>query len=248
MNAPYKTLRLGRSGKVALVDADDHARLCRFSWQIYSKRGRDYVNRVLPFKAGRVQLSHDVLNLAAHVRVCYANGDPLDCRKANLQPLYGNIAKIKGLRRTFRVAVGIDHVVYVVGYFSTRRDAEHVRQIAGETAAELRGRGLTRKQIQRRLDLATSDGAELSRLIRAVLPVDLTSDVRDEATQEIALAVLEGRITPDELSIHGAVRDYLRAAARLSRLGDRRHISLEHPISDGLRLVDVLAGSIEGVA
>jgi hypothetical protein len=65
--------------------------------------------------------------------------------------------------------------------------------------------------------------------------------VRDEAIQEISLAVLDGQITPDEVSESGVIRHYLRSGARLARLTDYRHMSLGHCIADGLRLIDVLA-------
>jgi hypothetical protein len=250
-NAPYKTLRLGKSGKVALVDAEDYPRVCRWKW--YFSKGhvlRLKFPKVKSYNA--VRLSHEVLELPLHVRVRYINGNNLDCRRANLQPLYGCVTKIKGRRRgayCYRAVVVIDQVGFYVGVRPTREEAEQIARIAGEVGAQLRGRGLTRKRIQWQLDLATGraghsladDGAELMQQIRAALPVNLSPDVRDEAAQEIALAVMSGQITPDEVSEPGALRGYLRSGAGLARLTDARHISLDHHITDGLRLIDVLA-------
>jgi hypothetical protein len=42
----YKTLRLGNSGRVALVDAEDYPRLSIFRWSISRRRdGREYARR-----------------------------------------------------------------------------------------------------------------------------------------------------------------------------------------------------------
>ena len=151
-NAPFKTLRLGRSGKVALVDADDHARLKRWSWWI--EKGH-VCRKKFPNGSGAMRLSHEVLNLAPHVHVRHLNGDRLDCRRANLQALSGSIKVRLRRRKPYRVTIGIDRMLFHVGYYPTLRTAEAMRQIAAGVAVEVRGRKLTRKQIQGQLDLAT---------------------------------------------------------------------------------------------
>jgi hypothetical protein len=71
---------------------------------------------------------------------------------------------------------------------------------------------------------------------------DLPAGVRDEAEQEIALAVLDGKITVGELGDPAKVRDLLRAAARAGNPRKWKHVSLDQQIADGLRLIDMLAG------
>jgi len=241
----YGALRLGNSGKVALVDAGDYPRVCRWKW--YLSKGHALRLKFPKVKSyNAVRLSHEVLELPLHVRVRYINGNNLDCRRANLQPLYGCVTKIKGRRRgayCYRAVVVIDQVGFYVGVRPTREEAEQIARIAGEVGAQLRGQGLSRKFIQWRLDLATGKAtdAELAQRIRAALPANLSPDVRDEAEQEIALAVMEGRVELDDLGKPGALRDYLRSGAKLARLTDARHVSLDHGIADGLRLIDVLA-------
>lgn len=79
-------------GQVAVVDDDDYARLSRYKW--YVKRrvraGRvDYRACRCAYPDGRVPvtilLHRDVARAAAHDIVDHVNGDPLDCRKANLR-------------------------------------------------------------------------------------------------------------------------------------------------------------------
>jgi hypothetical protein len=152
MNAPYKTLPLGKSGKVALVDAADYMRVRRWSWHL----SNGHVCRHTFPNAGAMRLSHEVLKLSARAHARFINGNRLDCRRANLQVRNGGTQKIKGTQRSpYRVQISVDCLLFHVGCYPTPRAAEQIRQIAGETAARLRGRGLTRKQIQYQLDLAT---------------------------------------------------------------------------------------------
>ncbi len=85
-----------------------------------------------------------------------------NCRRANLRARGANVSVGGGIRRPYRVRVGIDGASYFVGGWPSRRCAESVREEVARVAAGLRGRGLSRKQIQRALDLAT--GREVSRL------------------------------------------------------------------------------------
>lgn len=138
----YKTLQLGRSGKVALVDAEDYPRLSVYRWHICRRWKRKYVRRLIE-NSSSVQLTHDVLNLPKRVTVRYINGDTLDCRKANLQSLYGCAYRVKNpyyVSRPFRVAANLENVQYNAGYFATCEEAERVSRILGETLAGLRGR------------------------------------------------------------------------------------------------------------
>jgi hypothetical protein len=79
-NAPYKTLPLAK-GKVALVDADDHLRLSQFDWQI----GRYVFRRYMTGgKQHTVTLQREVMRRPDQ-RIKFVNGNPLDCRKENLE-------------------------------------------------------------------------------------------------------------------------------------------------------------------
>ncbi len=77
---------LGKSGKVAIVDADDYEMITRWKWQ-YIKSG--YANRVTN-SGGRGKyinvLMHRVLAKATEdVHVDHINGNKLDNRKSNLR-------------------------------------------------------------------------------------------------------------------------------------------------------------------
>lgn len=151
---PYGTLRLGKSGRVAIVDLCDWFRLCRYSWRV-TKDGHAYRVRTLAGLHRRQQLTHDVLGLSRCQRVAFRNGNPLDCRRSNLRLALGHISLVRRSRRNpYRVSVRVDGTLYDVGGWPSMRLAEEARRAAAEEAACLRGRGRTRAQIRRALYLA----------------------------------------------------------------------------------------------
>jgi len=150
----YGALRLGRSGKVALVDLADWFRLSRYTWQV-TKDGHAYRVRTIGGRRRRQQLTHDVLGLSRFQRASFVNGNALDCRRANLSVTLGNIARQRRSRRNpYLISIRVAGGQYYVGGWPSLRWAEEVRQTVAQVAAQLRGRGLTRKQVQRQLDLA----------------------------------------------------------------------------------------------
>lgn len=251
----HKTLRLCRTGKVALVDAEDYPRVSQHEW-LLKLEGYAYRPRTIAGRRHRLLLHREILQEPVGI-IRFINGNGLDCRRANLRLCDGgSVSPDHTSLRPFRVRIDIEGEVYFVGGWPTRDEAEEVRKVVAAAARELRGRGLPRGQVRRRLDMAagrarnwqgrarnwqTDGGAELTEQIRATLPASLSPDVREEAEQEIALAILDGRITPDQLREPNALRDHLRAAPRLTRLDHHKHISLDHELADGLRLIDVLA-------
>lgn len=156
MKAPaYGALPLGNSGRVAIVDLADWFRLCRYRWYV-RKEGYVFRTRTVAGRPHRQQLTHDVLGLSRHQHVAFVNGDSLDCRRINLRLPLGNIYYYKRSRRApFRVRIGVDGVLHEVGGWPTLKLAQEAREAAARVAAQLRGRGLSRKQVQRQLDLAT---------------------------------------------------------------------------------------------
>jgi hypothetical protein len=90
-----RALPLGTSGLVALVDAPAYTWLCQYSWAFDGRNA--YRWRVVAGQARRCYLAHAVLGCPAGRGVLFRNGDPLDCRRANLAPVGGRMAR--GRRR-----------------------------------------------------------------------------------------------------------------------------------------------------
>lgn len=156
-------LKLVNSGRVALVDINDYMRLARYSWRLEG----GYVRRVhlIGGERARLPLSHAVLGVPSGRFVRFRNGDALDCRRANLR--LGDEGQIRvgtsSTRRSpYQVVVSIDNKKYFCGGWPTLEHAHEVRRLVAEAARTLRGRGLSRKQIQRALNIAA--GRETSRL------------------------------------------------------------------------------------
>lgn len=85
------------------------------------------------------------------------------------------------------------------------------------------------------------DGRALAQMIRQHTPDYLPADVREDVQQEIALAVLDGRVTPEELSDRKTIREYVRRGYQ-QRFNHRGFISTSAELSEGFRLEDVLEG------
>lgn len=163
-HAPHRTIKLGKSGKVALVDAADYLRLSQFDWLLSRYAYRRYMQGGRPHTTS---LQREVLR-RPKAPVRFINGDPLDCRKENLRIFEGGeVAKRRGAkcphcgselysprRSPYLVRISVDGKRYRVGVWPSKRVADEIRRIVIEAARELRGRGLTERQIQRRLDLA----------------------------------------------------------------------------------------------
>lgn len=66
-------------GKVALIDAEDYARLSRWNWYYNSGYAKAYEN------GKRLRMHRVVLDAPEGVQVDHINGDKLDNRKANLR-------------------------------------------------------------------------------------------------------------------------------------------------------------------
>jgi hypothetical protein len=245
MIGDYCELPILNAGGVALVDRADSPRLNQFKWYWHGCVRRTYK---IAGRSNTRTLAHEILGLERREFVTFINGDRLAHRRANLRERIGFVyVHRKSKRNPFRVQISIADVMFDAGGYPTRETAEAVREKIGTLARELRAQKLTQRQIKRQLDLATGRaklyGAELSELIRAALPPVLPLEVRQEAEQEIALAVLDGRLTPEQLTQPGALRECLRAASRLCVSRYRgKHVSLDHMIAGGRRLVDVLAG------
>ena len=122
--AQHTTLRLGKSGKVVLIDEADYFRLSRFNWHLNGSH--PYRTRIVTGRRNRIPLSHEVLNLSPaasrSVHIKHVNGDLLDCRRANLKiKRQGYIQFIKGKRRIkpYRVKIAVDGMQYDLGRWPT---------------------------------------------------------------------------------------------------------------------------------
>ncbi len=248
-DAPYMMLPFGRSGEVALVDAADFPRLSRYTW--HEQHGNIYRNFRANGRKQRQALSHELLNLPPGEKPEFINGNRLDFRRANLRPKVGNVIRYKRSQRNpYRVQVGIDYHTYCVGGWPSREQAEQVRARLTDLVRALRGQNLPRRQIQRQLDQAAgrkrlryaSDTAAAKLLcnVAALIPAHTPADVREEAAQAIAVDVLAGVVTHNELDAR-TVRAYVRAALGLR--DQYRFRSLDAPVSaaDERTLAELLA-------
>jgi hypothetical protein len=157
-NAAYKTLPLGNSGKVALVDAEDYQRLRRWSWS--GSSGYVWRHRFPMYSGGakrygKIMLAREVLGLSRGVHVRFINGNRLDCRKANLEARTCTICPSRSKRNPYRVQISIDVHSYHCGLWPTEQLAKQAQEAAMRVAVTLRGKGYSRGRIQRELDLAT---------------------------------------------------------------------------------------------
>jgi hypothetical protein len=84
-----KTIPLGNSGEVALVDDSDFERVAGIAWSIckVSRSGRCYVRaKIGHWKHPKfVYLHRFILSAAADQKVDHANLNTLDCRRENLR-------------------------------------------------------------------------------------------------------------------------------------------------------------------
>jgi hypothetical protein len=239
----YCTLPLGGSGKVALVDRADFPRLNQFTWRLFQGQARR--NCYVGGRRTTQQLSHAVLNLRhtaaksePRIEVKNLNGNKLDCRRENLRVAAWCSVRQIG-RQSFEVRTKIDGINYHVGCWPSAARAEEMRETVSALIVSLRGRNLTRRQIQSALDGATgrtarrygSDAAARDLMLYATsrIPAHLPADVREEAAQAIAVDLLAGQIARDDLS-PPAVRRYVSDAYGLQGY---RFRSLDAPVRDG---------------
>lgn len=154
MNKDYRELAVGKSGQVALIDADLYLKLARYRW-IISPYG-PYRYRTFAGKQRREYLSHVVTAAPRGRMVRHLNQNKLDCRRANLLVLLGgSVSRQRCSRRNpWRVRIDLEGEVYFVGAWPTAEMARYILRIVSEQAANLRGRGLPRERVQRVLDLA----------------------------------------------------------------------------------------------
>lgn len=124
-----KTIRLGNTGSVAFVDSNDYERARRAAWT----RCDGYPVRQVS-KAGRrsnQRLTHFILDVPRRTYVRHINGDPFDCRRANLKVVRGCIAiNRRSKRAPFRVKVGMLNYQIMLGSYPTRTMAEEILELA----------------------------------------------------------------------------------------------------------------------
>jgi hypothetical protein len=160
-----RALRLGNSGKVALVDAADYVRLSRYRWHLMKGRNA-YRHFTMGGRQHGQMLTHAVMGAPRGTLVRTINGDPLDCRRANLRAVSrdgtGTVYVNRRSRRSpYRLTFSVDGVQFDVGGYPRCEWAEEARAALSSVAAALRGRGLTRAQIRRAFDLTS--GRKLSK-------------------------------------------------------------------------------------
>jgi hypothetical protein len=152
-------LKVGRT-HFALVDAEDYSRLSRYRWYLNTlsdgtKWAYRYDLRGPARASGRrskIQLSHEVTGLGVGGRVRHANRDRLDCRKENLSVREGTVTVDPRMRRKqFKVTVCVDYRNYFIGHWPNRKFAEHAIELATPAVREMRGKGLSRRAIERTL-------------------------------------------------------------------------------------------------
>lgn len=82
----WRSVPLHNSDSVALVDAADYERIAGHSWRLKRLNGHPYVLRRDGHPPRAIWLLHrEVLDVHDHRRVRFRNGNPLDCRRANLE-------------------------------------------------------------------------------------------------------------------------------------------------------------------
>lgn len=155
MSAVLRTreLAVANAPRPALVDADVYERARRHHWfyagglakRSYTRAGRRCME----------SLGRFVLRPPRGVSVRHL-GDRLDCRREMLTVVSGHVRpEPRSMRAPWRVVISIDGRLYDCGHWPTRERAELAREAVSRVAPELRGRGFSRRSVQRRLDLAT---------------------------------------------------------------------------------------------
>jgi hypothetical protein len=101
-NTSFKTLPVGRSGKVALVDAGDYLRLSQYKWNIGGGSGYIVRWRTIAGRRQRITLQREILREPRGL-IRFVNGNPLDCRRANLRLCEGGSISLdrRSKRRPF---------------------------------------------------------------------------------------------------------------------------------------------------
>ncbi len=96
-----------------------------------------------------------------------------------------------------------------------------------------------RRSRERAHEFDEEGGRTLLASLRAVAPDYVRDDTRDELVQEMALALLDGRLTPEEVGRTTAA-EYLRVVYR--KYSNPRLRSLDEMVGDDWRLIDTLEG------
>lgn len=123
-------------GKVAVVDDDDFAWLCKFTWKAHFSRGRWYARTSI---AGKTILMHRMILIHQAIHTDHADGDGLNNRKKNLRPatraqngqnrkLQSHSSQYKGVsfvakRNRFSANIRINGRLKWLGYYEDEREA-----------------------------------------------------------------------------------------------------------------------------
>lgn len=224
----------------ATIDAGEYLSLASFRW-VRDANGYVYRRHDAGGRLTHLYLHRIVSQAPPRLIVTFDDGDPLNCRRANLCVHQG--AHVKHDRRPrprpYSVRVSVDNRQHGVGGWATRRGAEEAAARLAPVAAGLRGRGLSRAEVRRALVAAAeamprryaSDRAAsgLLTLAAALVPTHHPEPVREEAAQAIAVDLMTARVTREELDAK-AVRRYVHAAYGMQDA--HRFRSLDAPAGD----------------
>lgn len=244
-----RNLPLYGTGEVALIDERDYLRLARHRWLL--DRYYAYRNRIVDGRWRKQGLAHAVLDLPRLSRVEFVNGNTLDCRRANLRAVLGFVyVNRKSNRNPYRVQFSIDDHQFDCGGWPRRDEAEEARAALSPLVASLRGRSLSRREIQARLDAETGRAArryagegvaaELMRFASTLAPSHLPAEVREEVAQAVTVDLLSGVVTRDELDAR-RVRRYVKDAFGLRDAYRFRSLDAPTNDEDGRTLGETLA-------
>jgi hypothetical protein len=156
----YRELSIVNSELKAIVDAEDFLRLNQYRWRMQRSPGgkRRYLYRqyTAAGRCHRVSLAREITGAPDTIPVRFVGDNDLNYRRANLRAASGFVYRLKHLRaKPFAVQIDIDGRKFFCGSWPTEEKAEQVRIVAEQVAPILRGRALSKKVIQRVLNLAT---------------------------------------------------------------------------------------------
>lgn len=141
----------------AVVDAEHWPRVRRHEWYLGST-GYPSRSVVRAGRKGTQTLGAFLVSPARTLRVRVKNGNRLDCRRSNLVVSCGSASRRRD-RTTGRagtleqVRVTVDNRPYSLGYWPARLVPD-VEACLARTVPELRGKGLTPREVRRALDVA----------------------------------------------------------------------------------------------
>jgi hypothetical protein len=141
---------LHRPGVFALVDDEDAPRVLRYQWRLNTD-GIPVRRFAVAGRDRKESLPRFLLAPPKGVVVRFRNKNRLDCRRENLTtPMVSRWVLPDG---RVRVVASIDNRTFCCGRWP-RVFAPEVMELAGQAAARLRGRGLSRYEIRRELLIA----------------------------------------------------------------------------------------------